>query len=71
MSRRLHGVGLEICRDGTDERVSARKTVPAVRLSGRPGELLLYLFGRQDAARVELTGPAEAVATVRRTQFGM
>lgn len=71
LSRRLHGVGLEICWAGTDERIAARKTGPAARLSGRPGEVLLYLFGRQDAARVELTGPAEAVATVRRTQFGM
>jgi hypothetical protein len=36
-----------------------------------PGELLLYVFGRQAAARVEVTGPAEAVATVHRTHFGL
>jgi hypothetical protein len=41
------------------------------RLSGSPGELLLYIFGRQGAARVEVTGPAKAVATVRGTHFGM
>jgi hypothetical protein len=41
------------------------------RLSGSPGELLLYTFGRQGAARVEVTGPAKAVATVRGTHFGM
>ena len=32
---------------------------------------LLYFFGRQRAAQVEVTGPAEAVAAVHRTHFGM
>jgi hypothetical protein len=32
---------------------------------------LLYLFGRQDAARVELNGPTAAVALLRRTHLGM
>ena len=41
------------------------------RLRVRPGELLLYVFGRQSAAHVEVTGPTEAVAAVRRTHFGM
>jgi len=31
----------------------------------------LYLFGRQAAAQVELSGPPEALAEVRRTHFGM
>ncbi len=44
---------------------------PTARLSGPPGELLLYVFGRQRAAQVEVTGPAEAVAMLHRTQFGM
>jgi hypothetical protein len=38
---------------------------------GLPGELLLYLFGRQGSAQVELIGPADAVETVGRTRFGM
>jgi hypothetical protein len=33
--------------------------------------LLLYLFGRQDAAQVEVSGPAAAVEAVRRARFGM
>ena len=71
LSRRLRGVGLEIEWAGTDERITVRTGEPVVRLTGSPGELLLYLFGRQAAAQVEVTGPAEAVATVHRTHFGM
>ena len=71
LSRRLRQVGLEIVWAGCDERITVRAGEPVVRLSGSPGELLLYVFGRQAAAQVEATGPSEAVATVRRTHFGM
>jgi uncharacterized protein (TIGR03085 family) len=71
LSRRLREIGLEIRWAGTDERMTVRAAEPTARLSGPPGELLLYLFGRQAAARVEVTGPAKAIATVRRTHFGM
>ena len=71
LSRRLRGVGLEIEWAGTDQRNMVRNGEPTARLSGPPGELLLYLFGRQAAAQVEMTGPAEAVATLHRTHFGL
>ena len=71
LSRRLHGCGLEIERAGTNERVTVRPGSPTARLSGPSGELLLYMFGRQAAAQVEVSGPPEAVAAVRRTHFGM
>jgi len=71
LSRRLHGCGLEIEWAGTNERVTARAGEPSARISGPPGELLLYIFGRQAAARVQLSGPPEAVAAVQRTHFGM
>ena len=71
LSRRLHGCGLEIEWAGTDERVRVRPGEPVVRLSGPPGELLLYAFGRQAAAQVEVSGPPEAVAAVHRAHFGM
>ena len=71
LSRRLEACGLEIEWAGTDERVTVRPGVPTAGLSGAPGELLLYVFGRQDAAQVEVRGPPEAVAAVRRTHFGM
>ncbi|KKC03428.1 TIGR03085 family metal-binding protein [Mycobacterium nebraskense] len=69
LSRRLGGCGLAV--EWAGERVTIRPGSPTARLSGRPGELLLYLFGRQAAARVEVSGAPEAVAAVRRTHFGM
>jgi uncharacterized protein (TIGR03085 family) len=71
LSRRLHECGLAIEWAGTNEWVTARPGEPTARLSGLPGELLLYIFGRQAAAQVEVTGSPEAVAAVRRTHFGM
>ncbi|WP_319451216.1 MULTISPECIES: maleylpyruvate isomerase family mycothiol-dependent enzyme [unclassified Mycobacterium] len=71
LSRRLPASGLEMEWAGTDERVTVRPGEPTARLSGPPGELLLYVFGRQAAAQVEVSGPPEAVAAVRRAHFGM
>jgi uncharacterized protein (TIGR03085 family) len=71
LSRRLRGVGLEIEWAGTDEQLTVRKAEPTARLTGTPGELLLYVFGRQAAARVDVLGPARAVATVHDAHFGM
>ena len=56
--------GLEIEWAGTDERLTVRPGEPTARLSGPPGELLLYVFGRQTVAHVEVSGPPEAVAAV-------
>jgi len=71
LARRLRGTGLELHWAGTSKTVQARRGQPAVRIAGPPGELLLYLFGRQDAAQVEVSGPASAVEAVRRAHLGM
>jgi uncharacterized protein (TIGR03085 family) len=71
LSRRIRAVGLEIAWEGSDERFTVRNRSPLVRLSGAPGELLLYLFGRQGAARVEVSGPEDAAAAVHRAHLGM
>ena len=71
LGRRLRAAGLEIEWAGTTERLRVRPGEPTARLGGMPGELLLYVFGRQSAAQVEITGPAEAVAAVQGTHFGM
>lgn len=68
LSRRLSGSGLDV--EWAGSRVTLRPGSPAV-LRGQPGELLLYLFGRQGAADVEVSGPPEVVAAVRRARFGM
>ncbi|TGB14050.1 TIGR03085 family metal-binding protein [Streptomyces sp. MZ04] len=40
----------------------ARKGTPVVTVTGDPGELVLFAYGRQDAAKVELDGEKDAVA---------
>jgi uncharacterized protein (TIGR03085 family) len=71
LSRRLRGPGLELMWAGPDTIVRARRGTPTVRVRGRPGELLLFLFGRRNVANVESTGPAAAIDVVYRTPFGM
>jgi uncharacterized protein (TIGR03085 family) len=70
MARRASPVGLELVAPGYG-RVQVRTGEPGVTASGPPGELLLFLSGRQAAARVELTGPEGAVEQVRRASFGL
>jgi uncharacterized protein (TIGR03085 family) len=71
LSRRLRGAGLEIEWAGKGALLTVRQGEPTARLTGTPGELLLYVFGRQAAAQVEVNGTAEAVEAVHRTHFGM
>ncbi|MFD3560428.1 TIGR03085 family metal-binding protein [Streptomyces sp. NPDC058686] len=53
-------VGLVLRRpDGRT--VVAHKGTPVVTVTGEPGELLMFAFGRQDAARVETDGEKDAV----------
>ncbi|ATZ27197.1 hypothetical protein SLAV_27025 [Streptomyces lavendulae subsp. lavendulae] len=49
----------------------AHKGVPVVTVTGEPGELTLFCFGRQDAAAVELEGEKEAVSRLTRAQLGI
>lgn len=71
LTRRLRGAGLDIEWPATGEHISVRAGEPRARLGGEPGELLLYVFGRQTVAQVEVSGSPEAVAAVRRTHLGM
>jgi hypothetical protein len=71
LARRLRGAGLELQWAGTARTVRARQGEPTARIAGPPGELLLYLFGRQGVAHVEVSGPAAAVEAVRRARFGL
>jgi uncharacterized protein (TIGR03085 family) len=71
LARRLRGVGLELEWAGTARVLRARRGTPTARVTGLPGELLLYLFGRRSAANVEVSGPAHAREAVGRARFGM
>ena len=52
-------------------RVEARPGTPHVHLVGPPGELLLFMFGRQDVARVEVSGPPDAAERLRTARLGL
>jgi hypothetical protein len=71
LARRLHGAGLELQWAATAQTIRARRGEPTARIAGPPGELLLYLFGRQGAAHVEVSGPDAAIEATRRARFGM
>lgn len=71
LSRRAKNTGLAIEWAGTGRRHQVRPGEHTAVLSGAPGELLLYFFGRQSAAHVEVLGPPQAIAAVRDARFGM
>ncbi|MDQ1011381.1 uncharacterized protein (TIGR03085 family) [Streptomyces sp. V4I23] len=63
-------VGLVLRRPDGRTAVAHRGT-PVVTVTGEPGELLLFAFGRQDATRVDLEGDMDAIARVREAQLGV
>ncbi|HUY21338.1 MAG TPA: TIGR03085 family metal-binding protein [Acidimicrobiales bacterium] len=70
LTRSLKGTGLDLVRpDG--EVIHARPGPTPATLTGTAGEIVLFLTGRTAAARVELGGPAEAVAALRAARFGL
>ncbi|MGW7369236.1 TIGR03085 family metal-binding protein [Streptomyces sp. NPDC054841] len=63
-------VGVVLRRPDGQTAVAHRGT-PVVTVTGEPGELTMFAFGRQDAAKVELEGDKEAIDRVGRAQLGM
>ncbi|MFJ4962117.1 hypothetical protein EES43_06185 [Streptomyces sp. ADI96-02] len=49
----------------------ARRGAPVVTVTGEPSELLLFAFGRQGSADVEVVGEKEAVERVHTAALGM
>jgi uncharacterized protein (TIGR03085 family) len=70
LARKVRGAGLELASPGRGS-VVAHRGEPTVTMSGSPQELVLYLFGRSSVAKVELDGPAAAVAAVEEARFGV
>jgi uncharacterized protein (TIGR03085 family) len=69
MRRRLPvGVTLEATGFG---RVEVRPGDPHVTVKGPPGELVLFMSGRQRVARVDVSGPPDAVARLQATRLGV
>ncbi|MEV6794668.1 TIGR03085 family metal-binding protein [Streptomyces sp. NPDC051320] len=63
-------VGLVLRRPDGQTAVAHRGT-PAVTVTGEPGELTMFAFGRQDAARVDLEGDKDASARAIEAKLGM
>ncbi|MFF3321810.1 TIGR03085 family metal-binding protein [Streptomyces sp. NPDC002889] len=63
-------VGLVLRRPNGQTAVAHRGT-PVVTVTGEPGELTLFAFGRQDVARVDLEGDKDAIARVREAALGV
>lgn len=56
----------------TGERpIVAKKGSPSVTVSGDIGEIVLFMYGRQRHALVELSGPPELADALRSTSFGV
>ncbi|CAM5570048.1 TIGR03085 family metal-binding protein [Streptomyces abikoensis] len=70
MLGRRSPVGLVLRRPDGRTAVAQRGT-PVVTVTGEPGELTLFAFGRQAAARVELEGDKDAVAKLEAAQLGI
>jgi uncharacterized protein (TIGR03085 family) len=70
-------VGVEFARDdepgdgAAKVRITARARTPAVTVTGPPGELTLWAFGRTSAARVRLDGSEAAVSALRAASWGV
>jgi uncharacterized protein (TIGR03085 family) len=70
MLRRVERAGVALEAPGFGE-VPPRGDGPVARVTGGPQELTLLLFGRRTAARVEITGPDEAVAALGEARLGI
>lgn len=52
-----------------DQTFTVHSGTPALTITGPPGEILLYAFGRQEQARVELDGDPAAVKALTATKL--
>jgi uncharacterized protein (TIGR03085 family) len=57
--------------DGTESVVKRSTDQGSVTVTGEPAELVLFCFGRQAVAKVELTGDPETVERLRTMSFGV
>ncbi len=71
--RKVSGVEVEVVTAVRHRKVARSSTpgTPVVQIHGRPGEVLLFGFGRTSVAEVELIGPPEAVEVLRTARLGV
>jgi len=66
---RAGAVGVELIAPGLGKKL-VKGGDQVVSVTGDPGELLLWAFGRAGAALVELSGDSESVEALRATKLG-
>lgn len=71
MFARKAPAGLTLEPDGGRPHLIAHDGEPMVTVRGPVGELVLWMFGRQDHARVTYEGPDDAVEALRTASFGL
>ena len=64
-------VGVVLHRLGGGVTLGGAQQGPKVEVTGRAGELVLFCFGRQEHAKVELTGDADAIARLKNAKLGV
>ncbi|MGP3915249.1 TIGR03085 family metal-binding protein [Nonomuraea sp. 10N515B] len=64
-------VGVVLHRLGGGVALGGPRQGPRVEVTGTASELLMFCFGRQEHARVELTGEPHAVSQLRAASLGM
>jgi uncharacterized protein (TIGR03085 family) len=67
--RKVRGASVRLQRDGGDAVTVG--SGPEVALTGDPVELVLYLFGRREAAEVAITGDKAAQEALAAAQLGI
>ncbi|GAA2648980.1 TIGR03085 family metal-binding protein [Streptomyces lunalinharesii] len=60
-----------VLRRPDGQTVVAHRGAPVVTVTGEPGELTMFAFGRLAAAKVELDGEPDAVAKLRAAKLGV
>lgn len=68
---RSAAVGVTLERSDTAERAVLKSAGPAVIVRGLPSELVLFVYGRQPQARVDLDGAAADVAALTGADLGV
>lgn len=70
LTRRVKGVGLELSAESFGS-FGAKSGAVRVVMKGGPQELLLFLVGRKDVARVSFDGPQDAVSSLKDSRFAL
>ncbi|MEV5496354.1 TIGR03085 family metal-binding protein [Nonomuraea fuscirosea] len=71
LTLRKSPVGVVLHRLGGGVALGGPKGGSRVEVTGRAGELLMFCFGRQAHAKVELTGEPDAVSALREATLGV